>query len=135
MNTKHTPGPWQALNGGPYVTTRVDPEGEYVIAITSNTHSNVQFAAKVASLEDKANATLIARAPDLLAEVTALRATLNDAVELCETLRAERDKLRAALEDIAQRGPVPGYGSASALLLRLVGTQSTARAALGRAAP
>ncbi len=30
----------------------------------------------------------------LIAEVTALRATLNDAVELCEALRSERDRLR-----------------------------------------
>ncbi len=33
----------------------------------------------------------------LIAEVTALRATLNDAVELCETLRAERDRLHKQL--------------------------------------
>lgn len=35
-----------------------------------------------------------------------------------------------ALEEIADRGPVPGYGSESALRLRLVATQSIARAAL-----
>ncbi len=33
----------------------------------------------------------------LIAEVTALRASLGDAVELCETLRSERDALRAAV--------------------------------------
>ncbi len=39
--------------------------------------------------------------------------------------------LLAALGEIAERAPVPGYGSAGALLLRLVGTQTIARAALG----
>jgi len=39
----------------------------------------------------------------------------------------------AALEDIAGRGPVPGYGSAGALLVRLAGIQSMARAALSAA--
>lgn len=38
----------------------------------------------------------------------------------------------AALEEISERGPVPGYGAPSALMLRLVGTQSIARAALNK---
>lgn len=46
------------------------------------------------------------------------------------TLLAERDKLRAALAEIAERGPVNGYGSRDAVLLRLVATQSIARDAL-----
>ena len=36
----------------------------------------------------------------LVAEVTALRATLNDAVELCESLRSERDALRAVRDSM-----------------------------------
>ena len=55
--------------------------------------------------DDEANARLIAAAPVML----------------------------AALEDIAGRGPVPGYGSAGALLVRLAGIQSLARAALAAA--
>ncbi len=39
----------------------------------------------------------------LVAEVTALRATLSDAVELVESLRAERDALRAALDLAAHK--------------------------------
>ena len=69
-NTKHqghAPGPWQALNGGPYVTTNCDPEGEHVICITANHVNQVCFAAPVASLIDAANARLIAAAPELLA--------------------------------------------------------------------
>jgi hypothetical protein len=42
-------------------------------------------------------------------------------------------ELLAALEEIATRGPVPGYDSASALRLRLVATQSIARAAIAKA--
>jgi len=38
-----------------------------------------------------------------------------------------------ALRDIAGRGPVPGYGSAGALLVRLAGIQSIARAAVAAA--
>lgn len=38
--------------------------------------------------------------------------------------------LLAALQEIAERGPVEGYGSPSALRLRLVATQSIARNAI-----
>ena len=54
---------------------------------------------------DKANLRLIASAPDLL----------------------------AALKEIAERGPLDGYGSVNALRLRLVATQSIARAAIAKA--
>jgi hypothetical protein len=43
------------------------------------------------------------------------------------------DELLAALKEIAERGPVDGYGSADALRLRLVATQSIARAAIAKA--
>ena len=39
---------------------------------TANTANQVQFSAKVASLEDRANARLIAAAPDLLAACQSL---------------------------------------------------------------
>jgi hypothetical protein len=39
-------------------------------------------------------------------------------------------ELEAALREIAGRGPVDGHASADALRLRLVGSQSIARAAL-----
>jgi hypothetical protein len=67
----HTPGPWVASNGGPYVKAQgTDPNGscgDSVVCITSNTFNQVRFAAGVGSLEDKANALLIAAAPELLA--------------------------------------------------------------------
>lgn len=58
----------------------------------------------VGSEVGKANARLIAAAPEMF----------------------------EALQEIANRGPVDGYGSASALRLRLVGTQSIARAILAK---
>jgi len=42
-------------------------------------------------------------------------------------LLAAAPKMLAALKEIADRGPVKGYNSASALRLRLVATQSIAR--------
>lgn len=45
-------------------------------------------------------------------------------------LRTENAKLRAALMEVATRGPVDNYLSKPALLVRLVGTQTIARAAL-----
>jgi hypothetical protein len=55
--------------------------------------------------EREANARLIAAAPELL----------------------------EALREIADRGPVPGYGRADALRLRLIATQTIARAAIAKA--
>ncbi len=58
----------------------------------------------------------------LVAEVTALRATLNDAVELCESLRADRDVLRDAANDALAFRDTPA-------------TWAKLRAALERSAP
>ncbi len=77
----------------------------------------------------------------LIAEVTALRASLGDAVELCESLRADRDALRAALECIvaALSQPVqtcePSQRTAEVLLGDCTFARQTARAALERSAP
>jgi len=45
-------------------------------------------------------------------------------------MQARLAELEAALREIAARGPVAGHASADALRLRLVGSQSIARAAL-----
>ncbi len=45
-------------------------------------------------------------------------------------LEARVAQLEAALAEIAERGPVIGYSSGNALRLRLIGSQSIARAAL-----
>ncbi len=64
----------------------------------------------------------------LVAEVTALRATLNDAVELCESLRGERDKLQRTLKLCVAR--LEEYGDAEGSI-----AIELARAALERPAP
>jgi hypothetical protein len=61
--------------------------------------------AKLHALRAKADAALIATAPELL----------------------------TALREIAERGPVDGYTSAAALRLRLVGIQTIARQAIAKA--
>lgn len=48
-------------------------------------------------------------------------------------LVAAAPAMLAALKEIAERGPVEGYSSASALRLRLVATQSIARRAIAEA--
>lgn len=48
-------------------------------------------------------------------------------------LLAASKGLFEALQEIAERGPVDGYNSANALRLRLVATQSIARAAIAKA--
>ena len=50
-----------------------------------------------------------------------------------KTVDVKVEELIKVLEEIASRGPVPGYERADALRLRLVGTQSIARAAIARA--
>jgi hypothetical protein len=72
MNTKHTPGPWTAYPVSTDTFWRVGSlsggKPKYAIAeIKPSGRPN----------EDEANAVLIARAPDLLAEVDRLRVVLN----------------------------------------------------------
>lgn len=43
------------------------------------------------------------------------------------------NEMLKALKEIAARGPVEGYSSAGALLLRLTATQAIARAAIAKA--
>lgn len=105
---KHTPGPWNAVNGGPYVKqSGSDPNGscgDSVIAITSNTASRVRFAAEVGSLEDKANAWLIASAPELLDACRALEEAMAEVPCISNKQEAARVQARTAIRK-AERGP------------------------------
>lgn len=109
MKTQHTPGPW-TIDVWDY--SHANPPRKEL-----NVQSATLLLATVAWDEGKenpftvqnetaqANARLIAAAPDLL----------------------------EALQEIAERGLVEGYNSADALRLRLVATQSIARAAIAKA--
>ena len=73
---KHTPGPWHRT-GSNYVA-RTGNDGTGVVCKTSNTVDALRFCAGPGSLEDAANAALIAAAPDLLAACeAALKALKN----------------------------------------------------------
>lgn len=92
MKTTHTPGPWGLRHSGKTVVSlpHTSPEAREVIAC---------------SIENTANARLIAAAPELL----------------------------DALEEIARRGPVIGCNTIAALTLRITAMQSMARSAIARA--
>jgi hypothetical protein len=66
MKTQHTPGPWVA--DGYNVK---QPRGRY-IAYTGPSHTPEDIYPKSCAMEDKANANLIAAAPDLLAALEEL---------------------------------------------------------------
>ena len=67
-----------------------------------------------------------------LTPIEAMRQDRKKIMAKLETLSAENAMLREALEEIAERGPIDGYSAPSAILLRLVGSQSVARAALAK---
>ncbi len=88
---------------GEWTTSRdAVPPGHVQITVYAETGGR---GTRVATVFDReANARLIRAAPELV----------------------------EALKEISERGPVEGYGSAGALHLRLVATQSIARAALSK---
>lgn len=121
----------------------------------------VKFAPSIPLAEQHDLARLMTAAPDLLKACRQSIITLDpmdkDHAELYRLLRAAIDKATGegtatpepkpaklitaapvmfeALREIAARGPVPGHETAGALLLRLVGSQATARQALEAAKP
>lgn len=73
MSTKHTPGPWTIDLTGPFTlggdsreVVALDAEGMVTRGICSLMFDTDSFPKGRAFLEDKANAQLIAAAPDLL---------------------------------------------------------------------
>ena len=99
----HTPGPWEIHGDDLTMIGACDGKAMIAHAVGPLEVHPPEWRRTIE--EAAANARLIAAAPAML----------------------------AALEDIAGRGPVPGYGSAGALLVRLAGIQSIARAALAAA--
>ena len=66
----------------------------------------------------------------LHAEIAGLNQRILDLEALCNRYEASSGALATALQDIASRGIVVGHSSGNALRMRLVGSQSIARAAL-----
>ncbi len=102
-HSAHTPGPWRVVPDSLDVVA--DPSmglrGRFIAtALESITVNDGQAAVYCTTdLEAPANAALIARAPELLAQVESLQATLSDAVALCE----EQRKVERTLVDEASR--------------------------------
>jgi hypothetical protein len=91
---KHTPGPWEALDGGHYVC----PEGNHgqFVAIVSG---HVSGALRPEA-ERKANARLLASAPDLLEAACGAEGLLR---AMYPTVASDRDaaKVRKAFDALA----------------------------------
>ncbi len=89
-NTKHTPGPWK-------IDTARDPEGLTVRATTPRGFypiAEVKIIGDIGTEQGKANAALIARAPELEADYTH---AIGEAVKA----RKERDQLKGEVEFFA----------------------------------
>lgn len=98
MNTKHTPGPWRVSKSVAGYTAIYHGEAGNMIAALGASHGTDESASLSHMGNAKANAALIAAAPDLLA---ALRGLLHEAesFRLHERGRAglHMDRARAAI--------------------------------------
>lgn len=111
-DTKHTPGPWDInYDGG--IWTRPTPEYKYSLPICSfrwNTAKEFEEG------NNKANARLIAAAPETAAERDRLRDCLAELVEVA-TLRGDNDLPHPADDDILWTARMAeAWGEADALL-------------------
>lgn len=64
MKAQHTPGPWRAVNRGPFIATEQNTVIARTVNATADPALNCQCAT-VADLEQCANAELIAAAPEM----------------------------------------------------------------------
>lgn len=97
MSSKHTPGPWLVANTHDAYAVRGD-DGMRPIAYIEP--SEITFAGKeVTTPEDKANARLIAAAPELLAALEDLLAPYNMAEEYQAKIAHARAAIAKAKED------------------------------------
>jgi len=84
---KFTEGPWEVLNN------YVKKVGGAVIATTARNNAVCRFEAEVASLEDEANANLIAASPELLA-------ALENLLDMVTDMRTHGPEVEAAADVI-----------------------------------
>jgi hypothetical protein len=155
MSGEHTAGPWAILRGFPNTIVRAidqdklngvsiyekeDRERFAVVIATAEDNRHSGFAHKISEAEAKANARLIAAAPETAAERDRLRAEVEHwkrAAEdvgavwkgRVEALRAEKAELVAALERM-----LAGSESSAVRTNYLKAAQDTARTALTKAA-
>lgn len=87
MNTEHTPGPWR---------TSQDAVPDWHVQITVYAEADGQRVATV--FRDKANAELIARAPELLEENEKLREALTNLLSQVEDREQGNDDLKEELD-------------------------------------
>lgn len=86
MNTKHTPGPWEIVNGDEWTTDIATSDGEYEDG--RKRHWNVASVNRRRD-EWEANRRLIAAAPDLLQALKRLVARVDPDYTEVETLEAK----------------------------------------------
>lgn len=97
--SKHTPGPWRIVNGN---VVRNDAEADFVRATTTSLVLNPPKRRRISAGERKANAALIAAAPDLLAACEAVQSSLTMMLPYTagmwqKNVQASIDTLRAAI--------------------------------------
>jgi hypothetical protein len=90
MTKKHTPGPWRIerpphRKGLSSSLLERHPDAIHIVSSGTIWGFGVSIAALSDTEENEANATLIASAPDLLAERDALRATLETLMALAQS--------------------------------------------------
>ncbi len=86
--SKHTPGPWRAIVSEP---CRGDPFGDAMVNTPNATSAICCHKSGATLAEDRANAVLVAAAPDLLHELGAIA----DALRAGETVTIEPGSVRA----------------------------------------
>ncbi len=73
MNTKHTPGPWRQSTANPNAVNKDGEKGAIGIATAHGTDDSNYAAYFPSTDEARANALLIAAAPDMLQALLVLR--------------------------------------------------------------
>ena len=91
MSEKHTPGPWKVYDDGDMWIAPSDGDAPIVCDICPHGEEFVY------SLEDDANAHLIAAAPELLEALKVAQAWIADESCPCEGCEAVNDQIAAAI--------------------------------------
>jgi hypothetical protein len=99
--SKHTPGPWRAVDRGPFIATDHNTVIARTVNATADPALNCQCQT-VADLEQCANAVLIAAAPDLLSTLQNLVLIFQTGNHYDTRNPYTRPEVKTALEAIAK---------------------------------